>query len=500
MMLKVQKLKNMTADQLYKTLHKEIQEIYEEHQFMGISKEYYDTLIRSFLDKCLNNFSGQTAIKELDSSYFITYIRKNMICYMKGLAKEKHTAIQMISNYISMNLKEQSEGEAAILELERLSVFLHRISFDVIPDILFELIIRNTNLNNLISVFVLENKELIQENMESVLNFHDITNSFIETYCMMFGITNDNTRNNMDFYEVRPLVLKAQAGDISARDEIVYKNLGLVRSIASKYQYSGFPFEDVVQVGTIGLLEAIDKFKPEFGCPFATYAIQWIRCEIVRNIANCARNIRIPVGTGEQVNKLYKIQRELTVSLGRDPEIEEISEASGFSEKKIVKLQKLFADTESIEELETSNPFEMAHCSFAKDFRAEENIADSDILQKFHHLLYKECNLQPLELEILLRLYGFYGSTKTQVEVAKELGITSEAVRQREAKAIRELRRHSSIKEYAILMDNPTKAMKRIDLHREQYKKYGSRATYTLKLLDEEQMKEKSAKKKVKSK
>ena len=145
------------------------------------------------------------------------------------------------------------------------------------------------------------------------------------------------------------LAKAARAGDAEARRALSEANLRLVVSVAKRYAGRGLPFLDLIQEGNLGLMKAAEKFEPERGFKFSTYATWWIRQAITRAIADQARTIRIPVHMVETIHKLGRVSRQLSQELGKDPTPEQIAQEMNMPVDKVREIMKISQDPVSLE-------------------------------------------------------------------------------------------------------------------------------------------------------
>ena len=246
--------------------------------------------------------------------------------------------------------------------------------------------------------------------------------------------------NLLSTEEELELSKRVAAGDEMAKNTLAESNLRLVVSIAKRYVGRGLLFLDLIQEGNIGLMKAVEKFDYDKGYKFSTYATWWIRQAITRALADQARTIRVPVHMVETINKMARIQRQLTLELNREPSEEEIAKKMGISVEKVREVVKISQDPVSLE-----TPIGEEDDSHLGDFVTDksnltpEEYATNEILKE--EIKSVLLTLQEREQEVLELRFGLVdGTCHTLEEVGKRFNVTRERIRQIEAKALRKLR------------------------------------------------------------
>lgn len=281
-------------------------------------------------------------------------------------------------------------------------------------------------------------EDLVSELEDEMDSFQNTTQRVLDAtqiYLSEIGFSPLLTAEEEVFYARRAL-----RGDIPSRQRMIESNLRLVVKISRRYNNRGLALLDLIEEGNLGLIRAVEKFDPEKGFRFSTYATWWIRQTIERAIMNQTRTIRLPIHIVKELNIYLRTARELAQKLDHEPSPEEIAEQLN---KPVEDVSRMLRLNERITSVDTpiagdSEKSLLEVLSDENDSGPENTIQDNDLKENIVKWLFE---LNPKQREVLARRFGLLGyEAETLEEVGREIGLTRERVRQIQVEGLRRLK------------------------------------------------------------
>ena len=354
----------------------------------------------------------------------------------KGIALDMKLSIGEINDFFA-------DTELNTESIEQIYSYLENKGIEINEDSVDDMNIDIDNIDNITDEdsLLLDDDEFDKDSEEDIdLSAIDLlegvgTEDPVRMYLKEIGTVPLLTAN-----EELELAKRKQDGDEYAKQRLIEANLRLVVSIAKRYTGRGMSFLDLVQEGNLGLIKGVEKFDYTKGFKLSTYATWWIRQSVTRALADQARTIRVPVHMVETINKMSKMQRKLTLELGYEPSVTELSNDLCMTEEKVMEIMQIAREPASLE-----TPIGEEDDSNLGDFVADANVltpegnVESVMLREHIDTLLGD--LKERERQVIVLRFGLEdGHPRTLEEVGKEFKVTRERIRQIEAKALRKLR------------------------------------------------------------
>ncbi len=400
------------------------------------------------------------------------------------MSEEASNAIIEINEFINDKFDDFSDYSTCLKEMSRLYNFLRSHKCILMIDSIIYLLDHNFKFSNCTKTIFEKNKaQIIKGRMDYVIR-NNLLRDVIDTYCMVnsieieediidYNVGESESLNGLDLYyrdigsyklmdydEEQALARKYKAGDEAAKEEFITRNLRLVVSIAKHYQGRGLSLEDLIGYGNLGLLKAVEKFDPDRGLKFSTYAITWIRQSVTRGIYDTADEIRIPVYLNSDIAKYNRTERVLTTELMREPTEEEIASKMGITQDKVERIKSAKVKPVSLNTL-IGEDEDLEMGALIPDPSVDvENDALLSSLRDSVAYLKDHSHLSKREKKVIYYRFGFdRGIIYTLEYIGKKYNITRERVRQIERKALRKLGATALMEDYDSYMDTPEETL-----------------------------------------
>ena len=428
-------------------LEKIILKVLDEYRYLSLDKNIYLDYAKSIL----NNFKSLDDL-ELE---LINY------CNNQVQIKLKNNKQEVINNYIEFVSLEQND---VLNVLQKIIKFFRKYKIKINIDLLSNLVINNLNLNKLLEMYVDENIEDIKNNKLMNQYLDDNLIAMIEIYCDLNDIemnkeieyeTTSNNKNSLSWYyqeirkypvlsreEEQEIFAKINAGDKEAYNYFIKCNLRLVVKYASKYSSYNIDFDDLIQEGNLGLMKAIDKFDPNKGYKFSTYANWWLRNYMKKYINNNVRAVRIPVSLIQKINNYKTVKAGLEQKLGYEVQISEIAEELGIDLKEVSKIELLMRSDTRLNDYANDDEKETELMDFipSTDKSVEDAVINKIEMEDLIKLI-NELKINDRDKEIFCLRYGIKDGVLRKLEdIGMIYNLTRERVRQIEVSVLRKIR------------------------------------------------------------
>ena len=387
----------------------------------------------------------------------------------------------IIKKYIKDNIKVSSRPSENLKSLTEITNYFSdllrstqdNITYELIDEILLENDVVNTLLTSIMSKYL----PYIEENSLEELFTDEITCQVVEIYCDKNNIDinkldlSESTFQSVEGYvgesqtmffneirqyrlltpeETRDLIIKAQNGNMTARDDLINHNIRLIIYIAKKFNLPNnqITISDLIQEGVFGLSKAIEKFDINKGYMFSTYATWWIKQAIKKFLSSSSTTIRYSKNVRRNFRKLDRATKIILDETGHNPSISELAKVSGLTETQIKDLETIARADISLDSPVTSKDSESKLSDFIADEAPaiEEEIINEDFKEAIITALFNT-KMPERERQIIIHRFGLLGHRKkTLVEVGKMFNVTRERIRQQEVKALRRLKNNSAFK------------------------------------------------------
>ena len=271
----------------------------------------------------------------------------------------------------------------------------------------------------------------------NALRYSDSDNEVLSTYLKAI-----DKIPLLTYEEEYDLALKAKNGDKKARERLINSNLRFVVSVAKKFRGQGIPLEDLINEGNIGLMTAVDKFEPEKGYHFISYAVWWVRQAILKALAEQSRPVRLPLNRSNELIQIVRAKNELLKSgENSDPSAEDIAEKTGLERNLVKSLMDITREMISFDSpIKGDEEGDSSYFDFVED---KSQTPEEDVV---NHMMEKDVRsllgvLGDKERDIIEKRYGFNGREPMSLKaIGDEYNLTKERIRQIEKSALEKLR------------------------------------------------------------